>query len=230
MGLTNLCMILDDIKEGIRHGIETSGLQFCQCHTEADLCIAHFSSHPLATSLTRVVMSGDSDLLIYSAIQVVLHPMPKIRDFGIYSKDVILQTLHLESPEHLLLLGTVSDNDYVHNIKSLGLVRNVKIIRSVVPAHPHSMLMSYIQKARERVTQEIKNDHFKLSESVFMNLIETALSVALPTNDIFIGQCAQFLPLKDLIVERATALARHRFQPPFYITPKSHQNQYRPIF
>ncbi|KAG0317206.1 hypothetical protein BG000_004613, partial [Podila horticola] len=188
-GLTNLCVISDDVKEGICHGIETSGLQFCQCHTEADL-----------------------------SIQVVLRPMPKTRDFGIYSKDAILQTLHLDSSKHLLLLGTVSDNDYVQNITSLGLVRNVEIVRSVVPAHPHTTLMSYIQKARERVTQEIKNDHFKLSESIFMNLIETALSVAPPTNDIFIGRFAQFLALKDL---RSASI---------YVTPKSHQNQYQPIF
>ncbi|KAF9217482.1 hypothetical protein BGZ59_003810 [Podila verticillata] len=229
-GLTNLYVISDDVKEGIRHGIEASGLQFCQCHTEADLCIARCSSIPLATSLTRAVMSADSDLLIYSAIQVVIRPMPKSRDFGIYSKDAILQTLHLDSPEHLVLLGTISDNDYVQNIRSLGLVRNVEIVKSIVPAHSHTMLMSYIQKARAKVTQDIKNDHFKFSESVFMNLMETVLSVDPATNNVFIGRCAQFLALKDLRAEQAAALARHRVRPPFYVAPGSHKNQYRPIF
>ncbi|KAF9279603.1 hypothetical protein BGZ74_002807, partial [Mortierella antarctica] len=229
-GLSNLYVISDDVKEGIRHGIESSGLQFCQCPTEADLCIARCSSVPLATSLPRAVMSADSDLLIYSTIEHLFRPMPKTNNFGTYRKETVLQTLQLHSPEHLVLLGTISDNDYVRNIPTLGLVKNLEIIRSILPAHPHEMLNSYLQKARARVTQQVDDNHFKLSKDVFMDLTETVLPAAPPTNDTFIGRHAQFLALKDLRIERAAALANHRVCPPFYVAPGSHKNQYRPIF
>ncbi|KAF9342308.1 hypothetical protein BGX34_008396, partial [Mortierella sp. NVP85] len=115
-------------KNNLSQGLagQDSRLHVCRCTTEADFCIGHG-----ATS-GSIAISSDSDLLIYPNVTSLVRPLPKKHHaYGIYEREQVLEALGLPTPQHLVLYGIVTSNDYSNNIPGLGPVNNTDIIRSI---------------------------------------------------------------------------------------------------
>ena len=104
--------------------LRSHGWTVVQCETEADVKIAADFVQG------DIVISGDSDLLIYRHITVVWRPT---RDGGFleYKKSDVLSALGFNSAEQLTLLGVVSTNDYNRSLYGLGCETNYKIIKDI---------------------------------------------------------------------------------------------------
>ncbi|KAG0075497.1 hypothetical protein BGZ93_004186, partial [Podila epicladia] len=89
--------------------------------TEADLHIAS-DCQP-----TDVVVSRDSDLLIYRNVRTIWRPISKGR-FLVYNMDDVLATLEITRTQ-LTVLGVVSKNDYTKNIRGLGPATNFSVVK-----------------------------------------------------------------------------------------------------
>ena len=110
---------LDDRKE-FASFLEQNGWRVRIASTEADVKIAR------DTVPGDIVVTTDSDLLFYGTINTVIRPISKGR-FLVYRIEDILNKLQL-SRVQWTVLGIVSRNDYNHNVPSLGVESNYKII------------------------------------------------------------------------------------------------------
>jgi hypothetical protein len=91
------------------------------CSTEADLSIAQdYVSGD-------IVISKDSDMLIYEKIQTIYRPISKGR-FLVYEMQYVLIALGLNRAQ-LTILGIVSKNDYNSNIPTMGPVTNYGVVK-----------------------------------------------------------------------------------------------------
>jgi hypothetical protein len=101
-----------------------AGWNITLCPTEADVSIA-------ADCLPHdIVISKDSDLLVFGRVQKLWRPVGSWRHttFLIYDKGDMLAALNLMD-EQLTALAIVSKNDYNKNIPSLGINTNHKIVK-----------------------------------------------------------------------------------------------------
>ncbi|KAF9939517.1 hypothetical protein BGZ70_006444, partial [Mortierella alpina] len=98
------------------------GWRVVQSTTEADLEIA------LNYVPGDVVVSTDSDLLIYANILTVWRPISKDR-FLVYQTPDILKSLDMTRSQ-FTAFGVVSANDYDKNIHSLGVATNYDLIKA----------------------------------------------------------------------------------------------------
>ncbi|KAF9276713.1 hypothetical protein BGZ68_009835 [Mortierella alpina] len=110
------------------------------CETEADVKIA------MDCRAGDVVVSRDSDMLIYSNITTIWRPISKDRVL-VYKLDTVLATLKLNRTQ-LTVLGIVSKNDYGRNIYSLGSATNYAIIKEKVAEDAPAMVKQYLADTR----------------------------------------------------------------------------------
>lgn len=108
-------------KQSLIAYLRERGWDVVECPTEADTKIAE-DCHP-----GDVVISSDSDSLVYRNISVVWRPISGGR-FLVYNIDEVLSTLGLNRNQ-LTVLGIVSYNDYNKNIYGLGCATNYGIIK-----------------------------------------------------------------------------------------------------
>ena len=94
-----------------------------ECSTEADLRLA------VDYQPGDVVITKDSDLLVYGFIQTIWRPISEAR-FLVYSLSDVLRVLNINRSQ-LTVLGVVSKNDYNRNIHSLGSATNFSIIKEL---------------------------------------------------------------------------------------------------
>jgi hypothetical protein len=164
-GLQEIHVLSHQDKVMLSAGLSTE-FQVCHCTTEADVCIG-FQGTP---SEQVVAISSDSDLLLYEGVSTFIRPLPhQRRQFGIYNSQEVLDTLELPSSNHLVLYGSVSNNDYTSNIKTLGLVRNLTLIKEINEDVIDLMLRDYLTRAADLVDIDIeeKEKDFQRAISVF---------------------------------------------------------------
>ncbi|GJJ76095.1 hypothetical protein EMPS_08454 [Entomortierella parvispora] len=135
----------------------TRATYFCQCSTEADTCIA-FSCHPSGPTQQApaspandlrdetVIVTRDSDLIMYSEVQTVFRPNPKGSFFLRYRKKDVKEALDFSEDFQLMTLAIVCKNDYTSNFPGFGIKRNRNVIRDFDPA--------VVQARKEREAEE----------------------------------------------------------------------------
>ncbi len=94
--------------------------------TEADVAIAR------ETQPGDVVVSRDSDMLVYGRICTLYRPVSRGR-FLVYNTQEVAASLNLTRTQ-LTVLGAVSHNDYNRNVSSLGMSTNHKLIKELSEA------------------------------------------------------------------------------------------------
>ncbi|KAK3845672.1 MAG: hypothetical protein J3R72DRAFT_20183 [Linnemannia gamsii] len=231
--------ITDAFKDELQRGIMDSGCtRFVCCEGEADVAIAEeLMVRPTlelnGQTFWRMPVSSDSDLLIYASLPGLFR---RLRDgtFVLLTKEKVLATLGFQHPRQLVLYGTVSRNDYVTNIRTIGLSKNRDIIRDLIVdwnADMDVLLEAYLLEANSRVAVDDRVDkgHFRHSIAMFFDLRPT-YDEKLPsaTNMQYMEFSLKFSHLKALRVERKSE--QPRSAPKFYIAPGSKPNQYRPTF
>lgn len=102
------------------------GYDIVLCHTEADVRLAADCRE------MDIVVTGDSDLLVYRTIPEVWRPVKQggLRRFEVYKKSSVLGAVDL-SDIKLIALAVVSCNDYNKNIPALGIKTNYKLIKDL---------------------------------------------------------------------------------------------------
>ncbi|KAF9159008.1 hypothetical protein BGX21_003433, partial [Mortierella sp. AD011] len=133
--------------------------------TEADLKIAS-DCNP-----GDVVMSRDSDFLIYDKVKTIWRPISG-RRFLVYDLQDVLTTLGLSSVQ-LTVLGVVSKNDYNSNIPSLGSSTNFGIIKGLDKTKgAEAMVQEYLTRSQV-VSKNVANETFATSLKVFVDREQT---------------------------------------------------------
>ncbi|KAG0220799.1 hypothetical protein BGX31_010522 [Mortierella sp. GBA43] len=130
------------------------------------MCIG-FEGNP---SEQVVAISSDSDLLLYEGVSTLIRPLPhQRRRFSIYNCQEVLDALGLPSSNHLVLCGPVSNTDYTSNIKTLGLVRNLTLIKEIDEDVIDLMFRNYLTRAADHADVDIeeKEKEFQRAISVF---------------------------------------------------------------
>lgn len=105
-------------------------------NTEADLAIV------IDVELDDIIISRDSDMIVYASIQTVWHPVSG-GHILVYIVPDLLRTLDVTHPQ-LTALAVVSHNDYNRNIRSLSPVTNFSIIKSIKHAGNDQMRKFYL--------------------------------------------------------------------------------------
>ncbi|KAG0282628.1 hypothetical protein BGZ98_006684, partial [Dissophora globulifera] len=115
--LRAIFVLTDADKAALVLALTSAGLSVCNCPTEADLHIAQImATTPLPAGIaSRIAVSGDSDLLVYSTIPSVLRPMPGGKGYAMYHKQHVLDALEFTNAVQLELLGVVCHSDYAEN-------------------------------------------------------------------------------------------------------------------
>ncbi|KAF8909516.1 hypothetical protein BGZ58_005976, partial [Dissophora ornata] len=116
--------------------MENKGYEIILCATEADVKIA------ADCKKEDVVVTGDSDLLIYKSVPAVWRPMGrgKSRRYWLYDKAAVLDTLGLTATQ-LVALAVISGNDYNRNIPYLGIETNRKIIKRLAATEDETTIV-----------------------------------------------------------------------------------------
>jgi hypothetical protein len=99
------------------------GWNLAECPSEADIAIAD------DCQLNDIVVSADSDMLLYDSVRTIWRPLSKGR-FLVYQVLDLLKHLGI-SRQKLTVLGIVSKNDYTANLSRMGVATNFKIIKSL---------------------------------------------------------------------------------------------------
>ncbi|KAF9944093.1 hypothetical protein BGZ70_005051, partial [Mortierella alpina] len=210
---------------------DPNNITVCRCATEADLCIARSLDRELVPG-HKLVVSSDSDLLVYLPVDRVLRSIPKTTSFAWYTKADVRQALQLPSDQHLLLLGIVAANDYGRNVRSLGIVSNCDIIRDIPLGSIEDMLESYVAAASAQVDWQVDRVLFDASKRVMHDLVDTPLPLVDRSNQLFLDRLHEFRGLISQRHENARQARALKQQDdlPFYVAPHSHQNQFRNHF
>ncbi|KAG0326729.1 hypothetical protein BGZ99_009128, partial [Dissophora globulifera] len=201
------------------------GLPICQCYTEADICIADACEDG---SSQHLVVSGDSDLLVYESIDSVLRPIPRSSFYAIYDKDDVLDILQFVDPMQLVVLGIVSHSDYAKNIYGFGIARNAALIRSIPVSDVKTMLATYLLTVAPKVKGTLNLTMFSTALAVFYNRQQTPVSpIPVERNKDFRDCLGEFETQKALRVTNAAVLnANRKGNLPFYKAKKSKRNQF----
>ncbi|KAF9983366.1 hypothetical protein BGZ65_001873, partial [Modicella reniformis] len=116
------CWTMED-RAALATYLRRHGWSVRECELEADPEIAK------DVQAGDVVLSQDSDFIVYPSVETVWRPISKGR-FLVYKIPDILTTLEITRTQ-LTTLGFVSSNDYNSNIPTLGCSTNSSIIRSL---------------------------------------------------------------------------------------------------
>lgn len=112
-----------DSRRALAQLLQELGWSVVECASEADIAIASdCETHD-------VVISGDSDSLVYSSIETIWRPLGRGR-YLVYDVPKLLKHLEI-SRTALTVLGIVCRNDYSSNISRLGVSTNFEIILSL---------------------------------------------------------------------------------------------------
>jgi len=208
--VSSLFILDNQFKSDLKQGLQAVFASIVLCDGEADTAIAVAQrDHPTVThdgeALKRVAVSIDSDFLIYQSIQSVLRKMPQKSEvrFRLYHKTEVMKALGFGTPLHLLLYGIINTNDYTRSIYTLGLVRNMNIVRSL-QGSIESMLAAYIQTANALVDQagRVALGHFDLSLTIFYLMRPTYDDVNSQLDDLmFLEMFVEFIEARDLRLE-----------------------------
>ncbi|KAF9079164.1 hypothetical protein BGX23_004873, partial [Mortierella sp. AD031] len=110
-------------RSSLAHYLTNNGWNVVVCPSEADIAIAA-DCQP-----KDIVVSGDSDMLIYDTVETVWRPLSRGR-FLVYELAAVMDHLSI-SRAKLTTLGIVSKNDYSSNLTRLGISTNYKIVKSL---------------------------------------------------------------------------------------------------
>jgi len=156
----------ESLDQDILPVLREQGWRIHQCSYQADTCLSRVcqdASDPDSV----VVVTSDSDLMVYEGIRHIMMPVGKTRELQLFNKTKLLDRLDLPSEQHLLLACIVTSNDYVTNLPYFGLHRNCDIIRdfdltSLGPLgesrdnnHRAEALMPFIQQYLDEVRRQL---------------------------------------------------------------------------
>ncbi|KAF9111826.1 hypothetical protein BGW39_004238, partial [Mortierella sp. 14UC] len=167
------------------------------CNGEADTAIAqdHLKQPTITVDgrvLPRIAVSGDSDLLIYDSVKLLLRKMPKQDSFRLYRKKDVLAAMGFGSSTQLVLFGIISENDYTPHVKSFGFVTNLKIIHGMNDFHTsvEQLLQAYVDEVNTRLSKPSENidiSRFHASYKIFAKLDPTFSEDATPlSNNVYL--------------------------------------------
>ncbi|KAK3810077.1 MAG: hypothetical protein J3Q66DRAFT_391248 [Benniella sp.] len=157
---------LPSARDSLAGYLESKNYTVVVCPTEADVQIAR-DCQP-----TDVVISGDSDLLLYSKINTVWRPMRR-NQLLCYDVEQVVKTLGI-SKQQLMALGIVSRNDYTRNIPSLGCATNYGVIKNLKDQDVETLVKAYLSDERV-VAKNTKEETFNTSIRVFLKELQTPL-------------------------------------------------------
>ncbi|KAI7832859.1 hypothetical protein BC939DRAFT_9135 [Gamsiella multidivaricata] len=109
-----------DLRQALAQHLVTNGWNVCRCRSEADTRIESICQQQ------DIVITRDSDSLIYSNITTIWRPFGRNR-YLVYNVPELLRHLQL-SRAGLTTLGVVTQNDYGKGIHKLGVKANFMII------------------------------------------------------------------------------------------------------
>ncbi|KAF8925213.1 hypothetical protein BGZ47_003424, partial [Haplosporangium gracile] len=141
--------------------LTNNGWNVLECPSEADVAIARVCQSD------DIVVSGDSDMLIYNTIQTIWRPLSKGR-FLVYMLAEVLKQLEL-SRAQLTTLGIVSKNDYTSNLTQLGISSNYEIIKSLDKTEDdvEKLILQYLNHPVV-VRKNPSATHFDVAKKVFI--------------------------------------------------------------
>lgn len=116
-----------DAATQVLNALEKLGWTICRCPHQADSCIARCLKNAVKPEDIRII-TKDSDLLVYEASTSITLPVGK--NWKTFQKQDLLDQYKLPSPDHLLLLGILTTNDYTDGVPFYGLVSNAEIVRT----------------------------------------------------------------------------------------------------
>ncbi|CAO3574865.1 unnamed protein product [Mortierella alpina] len=128
------------------------------------------------------IVTRDSDLMVYEGIPSMIMPIGKDHSLTTFSKEDLLGKLDLPSEKHLVLAGKTS-NDYVQNIKHLGLVLKLQdsnlepigaVERNTVrSASFGSFIGEYLRRAN--ASTDVNSSRYSHAITAFIERIETPI-------------------------------------------------------
>ncbi|KAF9950829.1 hypothetical protein BGZ70_001218 [Mortierella alpina] len=186
------------LEEEILQVLEDKGWTIHRCPFQADTCIANCFQVAQEQDSIRIV-TRDSDLMLYEGIPSIIMPIGKDHALTTFSKEDLLSKLDLPSEKHLVLAGIVTSNDYVKNIKHLGLLRNCEIVRemnlanlepigavernAVRAASFHSYIGEYLRCAN--ASMSVDRSRYSHAITAFIERIETPIQGPEQPADIY---------------------------------------------
>ncbi|KAK3822858.1 MAG: hypothetical protein J3Q66DRAFT_437301 [Benniella sp.] len=128
--------LLEDLHARIEEGRNQGWKHVVEAATEADLAIAK-DCQP-----NDIVISRDSDLLIYPTVTKVFRPISQGRylQYDVQDLTAVLGMNRIQ----FTVLGIISRNDYTSNIPSLGAKTNFKIVKGLSAPDPDAMVEQYL--------------------------------------------------------------------------------------
>ncbi|KAF9898892.1 hypothetical protein EC991_010114, partial [Linnemannia zychae] len=150
-------------RKGLAQFLKELGWSVVECVSEADIAIA--------TDCTAhdVVVTGDSDSLVYSSIETVWKPSGQGR-YLVYEIPTLLKHLEI-SRTALTVLGVVCCNDYSSNLTRLGVSTNFKIImfleKDVTFTDPSTMIEAYLNH-KDVASKHPREDQFDAALKIFV--------------------------------------------------------------
>lgn len=142
-----------------------------------------------------MVVSSDSDMLIYPDIKNVLRRVPRSQDYSLFKKESVIKALNLPTATHLAVLGTVSNNDYGPNASEQGFARNSAILRGIPLTTATAMLETYKQTIRG-ICPTFDVSQFDHARQVFLRMDPNIIKAS-ADNSAFNGAIAEFKRAKD---------------------------------
>ncbi|KAF9898513.1 hypothetical protein BX616_003918 [Lobosporangium transversale] len=107
--------------------------------------------------------------------------------------------------DQLTVLCIISSNDYNRNVPTLGLVTNFKIVKSLTPEDPATMVQNYLQH-EQVISEDVSTNQFEPALDVFVFRKQTKPLTDIPAVDgaitIYIDLEKKFNDLRDLLKER----------------------------
>ncbi|KAG0299834.1 hypothetical protein BGZ97_003517, partial [Linnemannia gamsii] len=152
-----------DSRRALAQFLRGLGWSIVECVSEADIAIASdCGAHD-------VVVTGNSDSLIYSSIKTIWRPLGRGR-YLVYDMPMLLKHLEI-SRTALTVLGIVCRNDYSSNLSRLGVSTNFKIILSLEKdvsfIDPSAMIGAYLTH-RDVACKYPRQDQFDAPLKIFV--------------------------------------------------------------
>lgn len=149
-------------RSSLAHHLSSNGWNVVVCPSEADIAIAA-DCQP-----KDIVVSGDSDMLIYDTVETVWRPLSRGR-FLVYELAAVMDHLSI-SRAKLTTLGIVSKNDYSSNLTRLGISTNYKIVKSLEKNETdvQKLIQQYLVHP-DVVCKNPSATHFQAATKVFVH-------------------------------------------------------------
>lgn len=125
-----------ELRQALVQHLRASGWTVCGCCSEADTCIG------ANCKKDDVVITRDSDALVYSNINTIWRPFGRDR-YLVYHVSDLLRQLEL-SRTGLTTLGIVTQNDYGKGVHKMGVKGNFKVIRALETEGKAKYIYSFV--------------------------------------------------------------------------------------